>query len=57
MRKRPTKQDAELIKQLRHLADEAEMRKARSWWRDKFFPANAKDYLKIAMAPSTRKNR
>jgi hypothetical protein len=57
MRKRPTKQDAGLIKQLRRLSDEAEMRKARQWWRDEFWPASAEDYLKIERAPGTRKNQ
>jgi hypothetical protein len=57
MRKRPTKQDSELVKQLNRVSDEGEMRKARLWWRDEFWPASAQDYLQIEKALATRKSR
>jgi len=50
MRKRPLNQDAKLLLQLDRLRKEADMRKARLWWRDEFWPGNATDYLKIEVA-------
>jgi hypothetical protein len=54
MPKKPTVQDAQLILQLYHVRRDAEMRKARLWWRNKFWPQNAADYLKVEMALGTR---
>jgi len=56
MRKKPITQDAQLLLQLDRLRKEPEMRKARRWWRDRFWPQNAADYLKIEMAPSTNES-
>jgi hypothetical protein len=50
-------QDARLIVQLERLRDESEMRKARRWWRDEFWPRTAADYLKIEMAHGTQQNK
>ena len=49
-------QDARLILQLDRLRDEIEMRKARRWWSDEFWPRNAGEYLKIEMAHGTQQN-
>ena len=50
-------QDARLIVQLDRLREEAEMRKARRWWRDEFWPRTAADYLKIEMAHGSQQNK
>ena len=50
MRKKPMNQDARLLLRLDRLQKQAEMRKARLWWRDEFWPDNAHDYLKIELA-------
>jgi hypothetical protein len=50
-------QDARLIHQLDRLRDEAEMRKARRWWRDEFRPSSASDYLQVEMAHGTPQNK
>jgi hypothetical protein len=50
-------QDERLIVQLDRLRDEAEMRKARCWWRDDFWPRSAADYLKIEMAHGAQQNK
>ena len=50
-------QDARLILQLDRLREEAEMRKARRWWSDDFWPRTAADYLKIEMAHGTQQNK
>ena len=57
MRKKLTTQDAQLLLQLDRLRKEAEMRKARLWWLDRFWPKNAGDYLKIDMAHGTRESK
>jgi hypothetical protein len=57
MRNNNAAQDARLILQLDRLRQEAEMRKARRWWRDEFSPSTASDYLKIEMAHGTEQNR
>jgi hypothetical protein len=49
--------DSRLIVQLDRLRDEAEMRKARRWWRDDFWPGSAGDYLKIEMTHATQQNK
>ena len=50
-------QDARLLLQLDRLRKHAEMRKARRWWRDEFWPQNAGDYLKIELAHGTKESR
>jgi hypothetical protein len=50
-------QDARLILQLDRLREESEMRKARRWWRDRFWPESARDYLKVEMAHGTEENK
>jgi len=42
--------------QLYDLRREAEMRKARSWWFNEFWPQNADDFLKIAFNMGTQEN-
>jgi hypothetical protein len=56
MPKKPTIADAQLILQLYDLRREAEMRKARAWWSNEFFPQNADDFLKVARAMGTQEN-
>jgi hypothetical protein len=56
MPKRPGYADAELILKLYDLRREAEMRKARNWWATGFWPENADDFMKIAMAMGTQEN-
>lgn len=43
--------------QLYDLRREPEMRKAREWWANDFWPQNADDFLKMAWAPGTQENR
>jgi hypothetical protein len=57
MRKRPLNQDTKLLLQLDRLRKEADMRKARLWWRDEFWPGNATDYLKIEVAHGRNESR
>ena len=57
MRKKAVTQDARLLLQLRRLRKEAEMRKARQWARNRFWPQNAGDYLKVEMAHDTQESR
>jgi hypothetical protein len=42
--------------QLYDLRREAEMRKARTWWANEFFPQSADDFLKVAGAFGTQEN-
>lgn len=56
MPKKPSCADAELILKLYDLRREAEMRKARNWWAVQFWPENADDFIKIAMAAGTQEN-
>jgi len=56
MPNKPTVQDAQLVVQLYHLRRDAEMRKARLWWRNKFWPQSAAEYLKVDIALGTREN-
>ncbi len=56
MAKKPTAADAQLILQLYDLRREAEMRKARVWMTQEFFPQNAEDFLKVAWAFGTQEN-
>lgn len=55
MAKKPTTADAELILKLYDLRREAEIRKARNWWLG-FWPNNADDVMKVAMALGTQEN-
>ena len=57
MRNKPMNQDARLLLQLDRLQEQAEMRKARLWWRDEFWPDNASDYLKIELAHGKKESR
>jgi hypothetical protein len=57
MRNNSAAQDARLVVQLDRLREEAEMRKARRWWSDEFWPRTAADYLKIEMAHDTQQNK
>ena len=57
MANEPTEQEAQLILQLYRLRQEPEMRKARLWWRDDFWPESADDYLRVEMALCARENR
>jgi hypothetical protein len=50
LRNKPMNQDARLLLQLDRLQEQAEMRKARLWGRDEFWPDNARDYSKIELA-------
>ncbi len=54
--KKATAQDAQLVLQLDRVRRDAEMRKARLWWRNEFWPQSAADYLKVEMALGTREN-
>jgi hypothetical protein len=56
MRKKPTASDAQLIMQLYDLRREPEMRKARAWWFNEFWPQSADDFLKVAFAMGTQEN-
>jgi hypothetical protein len=56
MPKKPTVADAQLILELYDLRREHEMRKARVWWTQEFFPENADDFLKVAWAMGTQEN-
>jgi hypothetical protein len=57
MRNNNATQDARLILQLNRLREDAEMRKARRWWRDEFCPRTVADFLKVEMAHGTQQNR
>jgi hypothetical protein len=57
MRNNNVAQDARLIVQLARLREEAEMRKARRWWRDDFWPRTSADYLKIETAHGSQQNK
>jgi hypothetical protein len=57
MPKKTSGRDAELIIRLYDLRREAEMRKAREWWANDFWPSSADDFLQVARAPGTQENR
>jgi hypothetical protein len=57
MAKRPTAADAHLILKLYDLRRESEMRKARSWWLNEFWPENADDFAKVARSMGTQENK
>ena len=56
MSKKATAADAQLIMQLYDLRRETEMRKARNWWVDEFWPQSAEDCMKIVGAMGTQEN-
>jgi len=55
MKKTPT-QDTQLIRQLEELYGEPEIRRARLWWRNEFWPESAADYLRVEAALGTPEN-
>jgi hypothetical protein len=56
MSKKLTATDAQLVMQLYDLRREAELRKARHWWTNEFWPQNADDYLKVVQAMGAPEN-
>src|SRR5208282_2949273 len=56
MPKKPTVEDAHLILELYGLKREPEMRTARQWWLNTFWPSNVDEYLKVAMTMGTDEN-
>ena len=57
MPKKATAADAELILKLYELRREPEMRKARSWWMNEFWPQSADDFIKVAMSFPSQENQ
>ena len=57
MSKKATAADAELILKLYELRREPEMRKARNWWMNEFWPESADDFIKIAMSFPSQENQ
>jgi hypothetical protein len=55
MPKKATAADAELILKLYELRREPEMRKARNWWMNEFWPQSADDFIKLAMSFPSQK--
>src|SRR5271169_5796770 len=56
MSKKATATDAQLIMQLYDLRREAEMRKARNWWVNEFWPQSVDDFMKIGGAMGSQEN-
>lgn len=56
MPKKPTIDDARLILELYDLRREAELRKARQWWLNTFWPKSADDFVKVATAMGSEEN-
>jgi hypothetical protein len=56
MPRKPTADDARLILELYNLRREPEMRKARQWWLTTFWPKDADDFMKVAMAFGSEEN-
>jgi hypothetical protein len=56
MAKKAKESDARLILELYDLRREEELRRARNWWMGEFWPRTADDFLKVALAPSTKEN-
>lgn len=56
MPKKATASDAHLILKLYDLRREAELRKARNWWLNTFWPESAADVLGVAWAMGTQEN-
>jgi hypothetical protein len=57
MPKKATAADAELILKLYELRREPEMRKARAWWMNEFWPLSADDFIKLAMSFPSQENQ
>jgi hypothetical protein len=56
MSQNATATDAQVILQLYDLRREAELRKAREWWIQKFWPETYADYTKVSSAFGTPEN-
>ena len=56
MAKKPTTSDAHLILELYDLRREAEMRKARTWWLNEFWPQSADEFAQVARSTGTQEN-
>jgi len=56
MPKKPSSTDVQIILQLYDLRREPEMRKARNWWLTEFWPSNADDFMKVALAMGSQEN-
>ena len=56
MARKPTVDDAKLILKLYDLRREAEMRKARWWWTNDFYPQSADDFMKVARDFGSQEN-
>ena len=56
MAKKASADDAQILLRLYELRREPEMRKARNWWFNDFWPNNADDFLKVAWAMGTQEN-
>jgi len=56
MPRKPTIDDARLILELYNLRREAELRKARQWWLNTFWPKSADDFVKVATAMGSQEN-
>jgi hypothetical protein len=56
MPRKPSATDVQIILQLYDLRREPEMRKARNWWLAEFWPANADDFMKVALALGSQEN-
>ncbi len=57
MPKKATAADAELILKLYELRREPEMRKARNWWMNEFWPQSGDDFVKLAMSFPSQENQ
>jgi len=56
MARKATADQAQILLKLYELRREPEMRKARNWWFNDFWPNNADDFLKVAWAMKTQEN-
>jgi len=56
MARKATADQAQILLKLYELRREPEMRKARNWWFNDFWPNNADDFLKVAWAMNTQEN-
>lgn len=56
MPKKATASDAQVILKLYDLRREAELRKARNWWLNTFWPESAADVLVVMRAAGTQEN-
>jgi hypothetical protein len=56
MAEKATAQDAQVVMQLFDLRREAEMRKARKWFMEEFWPQSADDFMKVGNAFPSQHN-